>query len=356
VQRGFERYFSDLFGILDGQLDITLYKSAGAPRAKHRIPPLLWPLTRFLRALPGGWPLGRTEYKRDSLAFGLCMLPDLMRRRFDVIHCIDPPMAHVLERLRRYTRYHGRLLFTEGSVMSPHSYPRVDRIHHVAEQAFQDALEAGVPEQHMTLVPCGLRTDAFTPTATRARLRGEHGISESAFVVLSVAALKREHKRTDYLIEEVAALPGDVVLWLDGNPEDAHVERLAVDRLGDRCRITHVPAEEVRDLYGAADVLVHASLSESFGLSIVEAICAETPVLTHDSPHFRWLVADEECLLDMSQPGRLAGRLLALQRGGLDLGIGARRRAALARRRFDWQALAPAYLDLYLRTAEGPRA
>ena len=353
VQRGFERYFAELFGVLQGEIDVTLFKGDGPERAEERKPPLQGPLTAAASVLP----LGRRaaveykDYKRDSIAFGLGLLPDLVRNRFDVLHCIDPPLAVVLQRLQAAFRFRPRLLYTEGCLTPPSLYPRVAHIHHVARAAFEDGIAAGVPESHMTLVPCGLHTVRFAPPATREALRRKHGVGPGTFVVLAVSAVKRVHKRVDHIVREVQGLTGDVLLWIDGNPEDGGLVEQVRRDLGERARITHVPSSDVPELYALADVMVHAALGESFGLAIVEALSSGLMVLAHDSPHFEWLVEDRACLVDMAAPGMLAVRLRELQARPVSGGAAPAARRARVRERFDWSALRPAYADMYRKVA-----
>ncbi|HEX4333765.1 MAG TPA: glycosyltransferase family 4 protein [Usitatibacter sp.] len=345
VQRGFERYFRDLYGVLRPAAPMVLYKSAGPESDDERVPRGLWKATHAIRK--AGRLAGRAEYHRDCLAYGLCLLPELRRERYDVVHCIDPPLATVLSRLRRTIGFPGRVLFTEGTQAPPRLYPRVDHIHHVGAWALDNAVALGIPRDHMTLVPCGLDFARFAPPAGREALRERYGVGASTFVVLAVTAVKRDHKRVDHLIDEVASLEGDVLLWLDGNPEDDAVLEHGKRVLGPRLRVTHVASSEVPELYGLADVLVHASLEESFGLAIVEAISSGLPVRVHDNPHFRWLTGDPDCMVAMDRPGALAASLRAL-RGMPRPGPA---RAAAIRERFDWSVVAPAYLEMYRRLA-----
>jgi glycosyltransferase involved in cell wall biosynthesis len=356
VRRGFERYFGDLFEVLEGELDLTLYKSGGRRSSRQRVPKLLAPATALVRVLPGKG-LGGTEYKRDCLAFALLLAPEIRFRGYDVVHVIDPPLAVALERLRRASGLRAKVLFTEGAVMPPEYYPNVDHLHHVGISSFERALAAGVPSDRMTLVPCGLHADRFDgASASRAELRKRCGLRETTFVVLAVSAVKREHKRVDHIIDEVSRIDGDVVLWIDGNLEDPEVPELARRKLGQRCRMTHVPSLEVRDLYRLADVLVHASLSESFGLAIVEALSSGLPVLAHDAPHFEWLVGDRGALVDMSRPGHLSRRLAELRKRPTESKRAAAAASREMRRRFDWSVLKSAYLDMYRRVAAAAEA
>ena len=351
VQRGFERYFTELFDVLGGELPMTLFKSAGGSSEREIVPPMLPWATALARRAPLEWLAGRTEYNRDCLAFAAMMMPRLVRERFDVIHCIDPPLAFALRHVKRVAGLRARILFTEGSVIPPPLYPRVDHIHHVAQVAHANALAHGIAPGTMTLIPCGLHTAQFPILDDGRDLRRRFGIGPDTFVVLAVSALKREHKRVDYIINEVSRLEGDVLLWLDGNPEDDAVVELARSRLGPRVRITHVPSGEVAALYRVADVMVHAALQESFGLSIVEAACSGTPVLAHDAPHFEWLLGDRGRLIDMGGESVLSTRLREIAAGRAHGRAGARALASTARLRFDWESLVPRYVEMYGRVA-----
>jgi glycosyltransferase involved in cell wall biosynthesis len=233
--------------------------------------------------------------------------------------------------------------------MPPEYYPQVDHVHHIAPWAHDDALAFGIPGSRMTMIPCGMHPARFRIEADRRTLRRTHAVPDGTFVILSVSAVNRHHKRVDHLIEEVSRLDGDVLLWIDGNPEDPAVLDLARRRLGERCRITHVPSETIPELYGLADVMALASLTESFGIAVIEALGTGLFVLAHDSPHFEWMVEDRACLVDMGTPGRLADRLRELM--GRREALRCPARADRARRRFDWMALKPDYLEMYRKVA-----
>jgi len=352
VQRGFERMFTDLFGMLNDTLDVTLFKSGGARNSHEKVPPLLSLTTAITRALPIRGHAGGETYKGDCLAFGCSLLPELLRDRFDVIHCIDPPLAKVLSYLHRTFRLRGRLLFTEGCRMPPSYYPQVDHVHHVGMVAFQHAVAMGIPESHMTLIPSGVHSFRFAKTPGRQELRRKYGISDQTFVILAVSNMERVFKRVDYIIEEVGAVQGDILLWIDGHPEDPTLPELARVRLGSKCRITYVPSNQVPELYHVADVMAHASVDEAFGAAVVEALCAGLPVLVHDCPHFKWLVQDQNCLVDMNVTGNLTRRLTELLASKEDLNAGTQSRAKIASQRFDWRSLLSAYVEMYRRVAK----
>lgn len=347
VQRGFERLFRDLFDEMRGDFPMTLFKGGGEVRADEVVLPFLRRGGTAIRYLSLHRLMGRTPMHAECLTFALALLPHLIGGRYDIVHVIDPPLARLLFHLRRMLRLRFRLLYTEGTAMPPHDYPPCDLLHQISAATLADAVAQGHDPAHMALVPCGYRPDRFVASADRATLRTRHDIAPDRFVILSVAALNRGHKRTHHLIEEVAQMPGDPLLWLDGSLDhgDPDLPAYARAKLGDRVRVTHVPSVQVADLFALADVMPHAATFEAFGLAIVEAAAAGLPVILHDAPHFRWLTPNPPCWIDMTAPGALAALLT-----GMAVDPAERHRRLMrdhARATYDWAALRPAYADLY---------
>lgn len=355
-QRGFERMFHDLYRLLAPEMDLTLYKGGGPVGAREKVPLFLSRNGRFVRHVPIHALLGRSPIHVECMSFALGLLPHLVRGDFDLLHCIDPPLVRILFKLRRRLGLRFRLLYTHGCTMPPGDYPPADHLQHVAVGPYQECLDAGIPASAMTLLPCGFHPERFESPLDRAALRRLHGVGDDTFVVLAVAALNRDHKRVHHLIDEMARLDGDILLWLDSSMDQGdptlidHARRM----LGERCRLTHVASEDVGQLYAMADLLAHAAVFEAFGLAIVEAASTGLPVLVHDAPHFRWLVPNPACWVDMSVPGLLAERV-ALLRADPQRLRSMRARDAV-RQRFAWQDLRAGYRALYDRSAALPIA
>ena len=236
--------------------------------------------------------------------------------------------------------------------MPPQDYPPADHIQQISETTYNEARAYGYSADDMTLLPCGVFPDRFRVDSTREQLRERNGISPGTTVVLSVAALNRYHKRTDYLIREVAETEGDLLLWLDGSLDHGDPDLIAEaeTKLGDRCRITHVPTDSVGELYAMADLMVHTATFEAFGLAIVEGAMMGLPLLIHNGAHFRWLVPNEASWVDMNQPGALAERLAGLMENRSNLASLTGEESARAR--FEWAGLKGKYASLYDRLME----
>jgi|GEM_PF-2802118 len=353
IQRGFERVFGDLFGAIRDDIDITLYKGGGAVDARECIPAKLAALSSVAGLIPFAQLAGSEykKYKNDCLAYALSLLPEMRRHRYDIIHVIDYPLAKMLGHLKRVLGFRERLLFTNACCIPSRLYPPLNHIQHCSKVLYQQALSEGVPSSRLTLIPLGVHTQRFQSTLSRAELRRKYAVPESTFVVLAVSAVKRAHKRVDYLIEELSRVPGDILLWIDGSPEDPTLPILARDKLGERCRFSLVPTADLPELYGLADLMVHGALEEAFGLAIVEGFSAGLTVLTHCAPHFEWLVGGGDTLVDMSVAGRLTAKVAELARNRVALADDSKHIAARMRARFDWSELKFEYLDMYRKVA-----
>lgn len=108
--------------------------------------------------------------------------------------------------------------------------------------------------------------------------------------------------------------------------------------------------------YHAADVLAFPSVSEGWGLAVLEALAAGLPTVVTDIPVFREYLTDGAGVLmtPPSNPAALAGALSAIL---TDRSLAARLSAAgpAVARRFPWSASAEQHRAVYVRLAPAPR-
>lgn len=352
TRRGYERFFCDLHSVLGPDIDVHLFKGAGAPAVRETVVPHVRRtglVSRLLRQR-----LAYRRYQLEHASFAAMLATALYRGAFDVVHVIDPPLAHHLHRLRRVTGLRYRLLYTHGGPALIDPGAGVDHVHCLTESARELMLGLGVPARKLSVVPVGLDFERFKPARSRAALRAQWGVPPHQTMVLCVGAVNRRHKRIDHLIREMAGAGGDALLWLDGSLHpDGDPGLLALGRqlLGARFRYTEVDSARVGELYGAADLLVSAAVDESFGMAVIEAMSTGLPVLVHDNPHFRILLGDATHRVDMTAPGALARALQQLLYSIPVVAPARDPRAAVAR--FGWPVLRDAYIRLYGQLA-GP--
>jgi glycosyltransferase involved in cell wall biosynthesis len=183
-------------------------------------------------------------------------------------------------------------------------------------------------------------------------LRTRLGLPAERMVIVSVAALNRHHKRLDYLIEEVAALPAPrPFLILVGEPDEETpaLRQLAGERLGAAGHsFRTVPAAEVADLLRASDVFVLASLHEAQGRALIEAASQGLPSIAHDSPITRYALGEYGIFADLSHRGSLT-RLLREQAAADPEATRARAQAVhrYVYETFSWDRLRQRYVALF---------
>ncbi len=146
------------------------------------------------------------------------------------------------------------------------------------------------------VVPTGVDVDRFARGDRRA-LRRQAGIADDAFVIGHVGRLAPE-KNLGFLAGAVARVVrkyGHVHFVVVGaGPSEAEVRR-RFERLGMTSRLHLLGTrggQELVDAYHAMDVFAFASLSETQGMVLTEAMSAGVPVVAIDAPGVREVVED----------------------------------------------------------------
>ena len=354
VLRGFESFTDSLFKALRRfapDVDVTLFQGGGQCGERRVVVPNL-----HRDDVPARWFGFENAMLLEQRSFALCLYPLLRGGKYDIVHYNELCMGSALFHLRRHFGGRFKLLYCNGAPSPPiHYHHRCDFAQMLTAPMYEEAVKFGMSRDRLALIPYGVDAGRFSPMARAKRLetRSELGIADSAFIILSVAAIKKEHKRIDYLIEEVSQLNKDAWLVVAGQPthETAELRSLAEEKMSGRWRFLSWPYERLHLLYGAADVFALASLHEAFGMVVVEALASGLPVVLDDNPTFRWIAGDSGvCFIDMKRPGALAETLRALMPSLGSETNGHGRQEVLVR--FDWNALAPEYVSLYQRIAE----
>lgn len=156
-------------------------------------------------------------------------------------------------------------------------------------------------------------------------------------------------KGLSVLLEAMTLLPGDVTLWVAG--QGPETEQLRA-RFGSDRRIHWLgqldEAEKRRRLVEADALCVPSLGGESFGVVLLEAMAAGTPVVASDLPAYRVVADGRRCanLFRTGDAADLAKSLLVVFEGGP--GLQAQVDAGLERAdRFSMDRLATAYLARY---------
>jgi glycosyltransferase involved in cell wall biosynthesis len=173
---------------------------------------------------------------------------------------------------------------------------------------------------HWTAIPNFVDTERFHPKSSGPnRIRKQLSIPENALVLGSVAALKKTHKRIDYLIKETAAWiqtreeaglrPAHLIVAGARHQQSDELIRAAKALMPGRIHIlSDLAHEQMPELYRALDVFVLCSLFEMMPIAVLEALASGLPVIAHQHPVLAWMnnAPQGGACLDMSRPGALA--------------------------------------------------
>ncbi len=159
------------------------------------------------------------------------------------------------------------------------------------------------------LIPNGVDVTRFGPdSAAGQAMRERLGLPTDKPVVLMVSAFI-ETKRVMDGIRAVADLDDAFLVVAGGGPLRHDGDGLAADLLPGRYKRVSMSADEMPDLYRAADMFLHLSKVESFGNVYLEAWASGLPVVAHDYALTRWILGDEQFLCDTENREELLSRM-----------------------------------------------
>ncbi len=200
--------------------------------------------------------------------------------------------------------------------------------------------------------------DPRPPQRTRADVRRELGLKDDEVMILHSSNL-RPLKRIDLLLETAARIrPADSfkLVILAGGSFAPYVEQVRCLGLAERV-IVRENVSVIEDYLQAADLGLITSETESFCLSILEAMCFACPSVARSVGGIPEVIEDN--VSGLLVPG---GDADALARAVESLIQDPSRRAALgrsaqqrARERFSAAAIVPLYEALYRRVISEPR-
>lgn len=195
---------------------------------------------------------------------------------------------------------------------------------------------------------------AAPPAAEAAALRASLGAGEGTCVLVSVAMFRPE-KRQRELIATVAGLPADFrwQLWLAGDGPALEGCRRFVARQGlaDRVKFFGLRRDPA-PLYAAADIAVHASVSEALSNFLIEAQFHGLPAVAFEAQGIGecFLPGDTGEVIARGERDAFRAAVLRFARDEPAARTARADRArAFARARFDPIRQARAYLDLFSR-------
>ena len=222
------------------------------------------------------------------------------------------------------------------------------------------AVALGAPADRLAVVPYGVDTTRFAPSAeVRARLRRSAALDAATPVVFAAGRLVRK-KGFEYLIDALPRLDPGVRLVLAGRGDlDGELrDRAAAAGVADRVRfLGDVSQDDVAAWLAAADIAVVPSVRDDSGNvdglpnTVLEALASGTPVVATPAGGIGTVIDNGQNGLivpekDAAALAAAVATLVADRARGERLGAAARARVAA---RFGWETTAAALEDAYDR-------
>src|SRR5262245_57728917 len=320
--------------------------------------------------LPSRVEIASSAFRVPRLVWMQMFAPGALERlRPDVVHFTNgmvpmvsrvPTVVTIHDMsLTLYPRYHPprRVLLNRPFVDL--AARRADAIITVSESAKDDITRIYKLSPERVHVVQEAAAPSFRPVtdpAVLSRVREQYGLRDR--FILSVGSIE-PRKNLPTLIEAFARrhrtkeLPHQLVCagpygWLSGDLNE-RIDRL---RVSNAIRFTgYVPFDDLSALYTLAEMFVFPSIYEGFGLPIVEAMAAGTPVVTTRSGSLGEVAGDAAYYVDRLNPDALGDAMVQLSRDPVrrhEL----RTRGLLRARTFSWDRAARETHEVYQHVAE----
>jgi glycosyltransferase involved in cell wall biosynthesis len=268
------------------------------------------------------WTPSHNRFEQQALSF------EISRLKMDLLHSPDfiPPFrrncksvitVHDLAFLlyphfltKESARYYGQI---------DQAWRKTDHIIAVSEATKQDSIRMlGVPEKKITVIHEAANPiyRQLPPGESTRYVKERYKISKDFILFVStieprknLPGLLQAYRRlkSDYKRDELLVLAGaNGWLW-----EEVYETVNRLDLEDHVVFLGRVPSEDLVHLYNAAQMLVHPSFYEGFGLTPLEAITCGTPAIVSNTAALPEVVGDAAMLID---PHDLEGLTVAMMR------------------------------------------
>ncbi|MCC9168225.1 glycosyltransferase family 4 protein [Pontibacter harenae] len=312
VRRGYETHARQLFSALskDSEAEISfkifLIKRTGSKEEREystNTPSRESWVTNFLSRYRG------TKLYWESLFVALWTIKFLiLQKKVSTIYCQELIVCKILNFYKHFFKRKFKIIIGHGVWMKPEEYIHsADLVHEVN---FENYNQSKNLHHNVVLAPHFLKCSEIIllDNTEKAEIKKKYNIKTNK-VVLSVGRIDRDHKRMDYLIDEISLLDEEWSLVICGQG-DANIINKGNILLGERFVNIFLPETELKQMYAIADVFVLCSINEGFGIVIIEAMRQGLPVVLHNRELFRWILRSDDTCIDMTKKGSVTNFLL----------------------------------------------
>jgi glycosyltransferase involved in cell wall biosynthesis len=283
------------------------------------------------------------------------------RKHFDLIHSIDFFYKAVDEQLEFLSVIGLPSLIkipTQGYVQKLIDTPtKRNRIREISafsalNQGIAVELEQlGITSEHIHLIPNGVDSSEFVPTANCAKLRKQLNLPDNKILLLFIGRMVYR-KRLDVLLSAMKLVPNTVMLVMVGSAfgQRDSVEAEIVEKVSTLPNVMlRPPTTDVLPYYQSCDINVLLSEREGMPNSVLEGMSCGMPTIVSNIPGMVEVVDSEKNGI-VVPVGDTMATVVAINRLAKDakfrecLGQAARQKITM---KFDINKIAMAYDELY---------
>lgn len=275
-------------------------------------------------------------------------------RNYDVVHSNETagvlvPHDCIVETFHHRHLFTGQRRYIFFNRLEYLACMRACRIIAPSEATARDLRVWGAFSDKVSIIRHGVDTNTFRKDS-RLREAYRKRLGLSGFSVITVGRLVKYKGHVD-VVKALEAVPKSTLILVGIGNELESILREAIKRNVHVLHFDYVSQQELVGLYNCADVYVHTSALEGFGLTVLEAMACGLPVIAYDVGDFRNIVADSGVLIEKFDPQAIADKLMILFKDQALLNS-LSSKAIVQSRKFSWIESARKHLKLYLEAAK----
>jgi glycosyltransferase involved in cell wall biosynthesis len=260
------------------------------------------------------WRFGvGSAYDVEQVTFALGLVRYLFSEQVEIVHVQDPGVARIVQAASELGILKTKTILAHGTEESPEFLRRITFLQQLSPWHLDQSIKAGGAKDTWRAIPNFVDTSRFAED-NRTELRRRLDIPDDAVVLLTVSAIKRHHKRIDWLLQEFGDLRKryphyPVILLVAGGwePDTDELVNEAQRAHGNAVRfLVRFPSSRMPEIYAASDMFTLCSLQEMMPIALLEAMASALPCITHDYPVAEWMTGPGGRKVDMTVHGALA--------------------------------------------------
>ncbi|MGD0644631.1 MAG: glycosyltransferase family 4 protein [Candidatus Bathyarchaeia archaeon] len=285
---------------------------------------------------------------------------------FDLLHLNFLPAPYVVPALKvdvpRILTFHDHMLADEQNLTKINELSQIfDKMSYVTTpNKFMARILKEKLDCNAIVIPHAINVNQFSASMPKEVARCNLGISPSAKVVFWNSRLSPE-KQPEILIDAIPTivkkLPPVVFLIHCKDAKGSQYGRQMLQYAKTKFERADVESnvrfifkflthEELMSYYHSADVFVHTSRLEAFGLVLAESMACKVPIVATDTPWSREILGDYALFFKQGNSIDLAEKVIKLLEDE-NLCASLSERAYRRVSNFSWKEAAQAYINLY---------